>query len=381
MGTKGKLVRLPLTLVCPVDSFTPDPLHMRIFSTVSCLFLAMVVHAQFTIGEADMPSAGDTMRFRSGDGSGIALELTGADHLWDFGDLTPQGEVADTAVTVGATPFLYQFFFNNIFLFPDHVADYAMKGANFGFGQFSLSDVYDYYRADPDGFRNVGFGANVNGLPTSVRRDPIDVIHRFPMNFGDEDSSASAYNVTVPTVLYFGQDQLRHNIVDGWGTLYLPADTFQVLRVKSVLERTDTIYVDQFQFGFRLPEPETVEYKWIAQGMDAPVLQVTTLAGVPVSTRFFYEPEDVTTAVPVQASSGTPALYPNPSSSEVYVHLPGDLGGTITVIDATGREVSHASNVAKGALHRIDLGGLPVGSYTVRLLGAARPWSSSFIVR
>jgi hypothetical protein len=337
--------------------------------------------AQITIGPDDMPSQGDTTRYRSADGSGIALELTGAEHVWDFADLTPQDEGADTAVSVGSTPFLYQFFFNNVFFYPDYAADYAMKGTSFGFQQLSLSDVYDYYRVDADGFRNVGFGANVNGLPTSVRREPIDLIHQFPMNFGDEDSSASAFNVTVPTLLYFGQDQLRHNIVDGWGTLYLPADTFEVVRVKSILQRTDTIYIDQFSFGFRIPEPETVEYKWIAQGMDRPVLQVTTLGGIPTATRFFYEPEEISTGVTAAPSSGAPALYPNPTANEAYVHLPTDLGGTIIMIDGAGREVSRTTNVAKGTLQRIDLSGFAAGSYTVRLLDAERAWSSSLIVR
>ena len=337
--------------------------------------------AQITIGPDDMPSQGDTMRYRNADGSGIAVELTGADHVWDFGDLTPQAEGADTAVSVGATPFLYQLFFNNPFFYPAYVADYGMKGVSFGFQQLSLEEVYDYYRVDADGFRNVGFGATVNSLPTSVRREPIDIIHQFPMEFGDEDSSFSAFNVTVPTLLYFGQDQLRHNVVDGWGTLYLPADTFQVLRVKSVLQRTDSIYIEQFGFGFRLPEPETVEYKWIAQGMDAPVLQVTTLGGVPTATRFFYEPEDITTAVPSTRGPASPALYPNPTANEAYVQLPAELGGIIVVSDGAGREIARASNVPKGTLHRIDLAEVAPGTYTVRLVGGVRPWSSALIVR
>jgi len=351
----------------------------------SLLFIGLAItggiSAQITIGPDDMPIQGDTMRYRGADGAGIPVELTGADHVWDFGDLTPQAEAADTAVSVGSTPFLYQLFFNNVFFYPDYVADYAMKGASLGFQQLSLEDLYDYYRVDASGFRNVGFGASVNSVPTSVRREPIDIIHQFPMNFGDEDSSFSAFSVTVPTLLYFGQDQLRHNIVDGWGILYLPADTFQVLRVKSILERTDSIFIDQLGFGFRLPEPETVEYKWIAQGMDAPVLQVTTLGGVPTVARFFYEPEEVTTGVAATSATISPALYPNPSSNEAYVDLPSDLGGTIVVIDASGREISRASNVQKGALHRLDLSGFAVGSYTVQLSGAARPWSSPLIVR
>ncbi len=333
------------------------------------LFIGTSAVAQITIGEADMPMAGDTIRFRNADGSGIALDQTGPAHVWDLGDLIPQVEVADTAVTVGSTPFLYQFFFNNPFLFPAYVADYAVKGTGFDFQQLSLQDVYDYFRADPDGFRNVGFGANVNGLPTSVRRDPVDIIHHFPMNFGDEDSSFSAFNVSVPTLLYFGQDQMRHNTVDGWGTLYLLADTFEVLRVRSVLQRTDTVFIEQFGIGFRLPEPETVEYKWIALGMDEPVLQVTTLAGVVTSTRFHYTPEDIITLVPGLTTGPMLTVFPNPASDLATLRLPKEIRGTVTVVDASGRTARTFHGIAKGSTVQLDLSGLAAGTYTVMLNG------------
>jgi hypothetical protein len=329
-----------------------------------CFLMLSGAHAQITIGEADMPSAGDTMRFRSFDGQTIALDQTGADHVWDLGDIEPLDEVADTAVSVGSTPFLYQFFFNNGILYPQYVADYAMKGPSLGFQALSLQDVYDYYRVDADGFRNVGFGATVNGLPTSVRRDPIDRILSFPLNFGDSDVSTSAFNVSVPTLLYFGQDQVRTNTVDGWGTLVLPSRTFDVLRIRTVLERTDTIFIEQFGFGFRLPEPETVEYKWYAQGMDAPVLQVITTGGIVVSARFFHEP-DITTGLAVQEGKDF-ALYPNPAKEEVFIRSPHAADSRIVLRDAAGREVFQRFTASANQLLRIDLRGTASGMYSVQ---------------
>jgi len=361
------------------DTFTDQQTRMRKTLLFTLLSISSVASAQITIGEADMPSAGDTIRLRNGDGSSLLLDETGPDHVWDFGDLLPQEEVADTAVSVGATPFLYQFFFNNAFLYPAYLADYGVKGINLGFQQLSLSDVYDYFRADPDGFRNVGFGANVNGLPTSVRRQPVDVIHHFPMNYGDEDSAASAFNVSVPTLLYFGQDQMRHNYVDGWGTLYLPADTFEVLRVRSVLARTDTVFVEQFGIGFRLPEPETVEYKWIAQGMDLPVLQVTTVGGAVTTTRFHYSLEDITTGVGDESAIEALEVFPNPATDHVMVRLPADIGGAIYLLDATGREVLRVAGNGKGTLQRLDLAGMAAGTYSVHVVGRS-DWSTKLVV-
>ncbi|MCB0810061.1 MAG: hypothetical protein KDB96_12350, partial [Flavobacteriales bacterium] len=227
----------------------------RILTLAGLLFLPVVLSAQITLDQTDMPSAGDTMRYWNGFLTGFDGADTGPNHVWDFSALGPLNEAADTAVSVGSTPFLYQFFFNNIFLYPDHDADYAVKGQEFGFQQLQVSDVYDYFKKGSSGFRNVGFGANINGLPSSIRRLPVDYVYRFPMTYGDVDSSFSTWEVDVPTIFHFEQEQWRFNEVDGWGVLYLPTDTFTVLRVRSVLQRTDSIHIDQFGIGFAIPEP------------------------------------------------------------------------------------------------------------------------------
>jgi len=319
--------------------------------------------AQITIGEDDMPAVNDTLRYRSTLATGVDVDFTGAGVTWDMSTLLPQLEGADTTVSVGSTPFLYQFYFNNPFLYPQNRADYGVKGVDFNVQAFSLSAVYDYFRADDVGFFNVGFGANVNGLPTSVRRSPIDRIYAFPLEFGDTDVSTSAFDVSVPTVLYFGQDQVRTTEVDGWGTLILPADTFEVLRVKSTLQRTDTIFVEQFGIGFRLPEPETIEYKWLAAGMGKPVLEVTSIAGVAATAEFYYDPEDVITAVNTAARAEL-QVYPNPANAEIFVRLDEHATGTLVLRDIAGRSVLERP-IRSGALQRLDVSALAQGTYVI----------------
>ncbi|MFN6179021.1 MAG: T9SS type A sorting domain-containing protein [Flavobacteriales bacterium] len=350
---------------------------MRSILTLGSLLLLAPSFAQITIGAADMPSAGDTMRYRNTAAAGIDVDLTGADVIWDFSDLSPDLEGADTAVAVTSTPFAYQLFFNNPILYPQHQANFAMKGQDFSFQTFlTVSNLYDYYKKDATGYRNVGFGANINGLPSSTRRVPVDFIHRFPMNFGDQDSSFSSFTLTVPTLFSFSQDQLRINTVDGWGTIYLPADTFQVLRVRSVLQRSDSIYVNQFGQGFRIDEPETVEYKWIAQGMDVPVLIVTTLGGQATTARFYYDPEGVGTSVSQIAGTVQLAVYPNPANGLVTVDVPTGVQGVLELVDATGRVVLAGPQVLGGTTAQMDLSGLANGSYTLRMAGSATAWST-----
>lgn len=334
----------------------------------AALLMPALLHAQITIGPADMPSAGDTVRLYTTTGVGLDPVPTGPGHTWDFGALTPDVEGADTCVTVASTPLLYQLFFNNPFQYPASQANYAVRGQAFSFQVLTVTNVYEYFKKDASGFRNVGFGANVNGVPTSTRRTPPDWIHRFPMNYGDMDTSASSFTLTIPTLFSFTQDQVRYNHVDGWGTLYLPTDTFQVLRVRSVLQRTDSAYVEQFGQGFTFPEPETVEYKWIAQGMDLPVLTITTVAGQATTVRFHYSPESSTVGMHERASEGI-TVWPNPAEGMAWLRVPDGAWQRMEVRDADGRLALERRVNASGT-QAIDVAGLAPGAYTVALLGA-----------
>lgn len=332
--------------------------------------------AQITIDQSDMPSAGDlSVRWTSVLATFDDAD-TGPNHVWDFGSLVPQLETADTAVAVSSTPLLYQFFFNNPFLYPDHDADYAVRGQDFDFQALQLTDVYDYFKRDADGFDNVGFGANINGLPASIQRLPVDHVYELPLDFNNTSSSFSTWQVEVPGLLFFRQEQQRDNTVDGWGTLYLPTDTFQVLRVASVLNRNDSVFVDQFGFGFTLPEPETIEYKWLAEGMDLPVLQVNTVGGQPTTVRFWYDSLSLGTSEVVAAP--VPVVFPNPANDLVNVRLPNNQGGGLQVVDATGRVVRTVTAPRGAAIATVDVAGLAGGLYDLRLSNGS--WSGKLAI-
>jgi hypothetical protein len=353
---------------------------MRTILLLAASLLLRGLQAQIVIGPTDMPSAGDTVRYHTTTAGDVDLVLTGANVLWDFSDLTLGLEGADTAVSVSSTPFAYQFFFNNNLLYPQHSANFAMKGAGFDFQVVSFEDVYDYFKNDANGFRNVGFGANLNGIPTSIRRIPVDWEYRFPMAFGNMDTSFSAFNVNVPTVGYYGQSQTRFNHVDGWGTLLLPGGgSHQVLRVRSVLAQRDTLFVDQFGIGFGVNRPQTVEYKWLAPGRDLPVLEVVTVGGFATTARFQYE--EVTTGVGALPPGHGLHTWPNPADELLHILLPADRGGLLLVLDAMGREVLRDGPHAGGTLVALHTGQLAKGMYLLRLEDATGSNATRFVVR
>lgn len=344
------------------------------------LLAPLALRAQITIGPSDMPDAGDTVRYFSTVAAGLDPAPTEAGYIWDFSMLTPDQEAADTCVTVASSPLLYQFYFNNPFLYPEHQASYAVRGQGFSFQVLTVTNVFEYFKKDAAGFRNVGFGANVNSAPSSVRRTPVDWVHRFPMAYGDMDTSYSEFELTIPALFSFTQRQWRYNEVDGWGTLYLPADTFEVLRVKSVLQRNDSGYVEQFGQGFAFDEPETVEYKWIAQGMDEPVLVITTVSGQPTAARFHYSPEEIVTGLASPAHEAL-QVFPNPAEGEVTVLAPSARGGTVEVLDALGRTVRPLERVQPGARLTFATGGLAPGTYAVRFVSGGERTSVRLLLR
>ncbi len=350
---------------------------MRITSTLLFSFTISALPAQITIGPADMPSEGDSLHFRTTQSMDIDLATTGAGVTWDMSALVPMDDGVNVAVSVGSTPILYQFYFNNGILYPDHQASFAMEGASFDFQLLTIEDVFDYFKNDASGYRNVGFGAMVNGIPTSVRRQPVDVIHEFPMQFGDTDSSFSAWNVEVPGTFFFDQQQWRHNEVDGWGTLILPADTFEVLRVRSVLNRHDSIHVDQFGIGFGFDEPETVEYKWLANGMGRPVLSVTTVADIPTLIEFHYDEDEIITSVPSRSDREL-IIHPNPAQNSIGFQLEGV--NSIQITDIAGRiwpiEPQRAAD-----RWIVPVEALPNGTYTMRIEGDRTSHGRFIVVR
>lgn len=346
------------------------------------LFLAVVPtsQAQITIGPEDMPERGDTVRYYTSSGQGLDLSITGAGVIWDFSALSIGNAAADTLLPVSSAPQLYQFMFSNALLFPQNAANYGVKGAGFGIADFQLDDYYDFYKTTNTGFRNVGFGATLQNVPLPTRRVPVDIIHRFPMEFGNVDTSVSRFSVSVPNLLHFGQEQVRASVVDGHGTLILPGNrSFEVLRQKAVITRNDTIYIEQLGNGFRFPEPPTVEYRWLCKEVKGPVLTVTTVAGAIVSVRFFYIPPPP--APPLPPPAPPLVIFPNPTATDISVTLPEGYDGSFMIIDASGRDTRPAVVAHPGTTQRFRLDELASGSYTLQLVNGPIPWSARFVVR
>ena len=308
-------------------------------------FIAIASSAQITITKADMPVANDTFRLSTANPVGIPdPTLTGANYTWDYSSLIPTIQNKDTFFAVSATPFLYQLYFNNSFLYPNYKAQVAHKGDNVNFVVVTLSDVYDYYKSLTAQYTHVGFGANINGLPASVKYDSVDVIYHFPLNYLNSDSGVFKYNVSVPGIGYYGQRTKRVNEVEGWGTVITPFGTFQCLKVKSTKYVTDTIFYTTWNYGISLPHTD-YEYKWLVNGKKVPVLQINKTGGVTSSVTYLDSLNSSLPQVGVIENSANEislSIYPNPSNDQLNINymLSKSASVKIELLNVVGQSIS-----------------------------------------
>ena len=264
---------------------------LRTITLPFALSLAFALPGQIQIGQNEMPHAGDELnRTRANTSFNIDYGTTGPDHEWDFTDLTAAGEDITAYQSVASTNFVYSIAFADIF-FNANRANHAKPGTDIPFNQLlPIDNPYTFLYHSATVYRKVGFGVELSGIPVPIIFSSPDVVYELPLNYGDVSASSSGYELNIPTLAYYGYSQERDNEVDGWGTIATPAGTFDVLRVRTTIAGHDTINLDTLGIGFNIDRPLAREYKWLAQGLRVPVLQINTteLFGTEVVTEIFY---------------------------------------------------------------------------------------------
>lgn len=288
------------------------------------LFFALHSSAQITIDNGDMPAAGDKKRVSIAQiVPGINLTSTGANHLWDFSNLQWVSQDVDTFLTIAQTGITYQVVFANIPLNPNR-ANLATKSTLQAppIGGISISDVEAFFYNSTASYKQVGYGAGINGFPTPIPFNNHDIVYNFPLNFNDLDSSNSDFNLGIPGLGYYGYTQKRVNTCDGWGTLLTPFGQFDVLRVRSTITGRDTIYLDTLGFGFGFKRPVAREYKWLGKNHNIPLLQINTtlgFGGTETINLIRYQDSLRVLSVNELPEVADVTIYPNPASEFICV--------------------------------------------------------------
>lgn len=301
-----------------------------------------VANAQITIDNTDMPNSGDSILVSLAAGTIADLSDTDTAFTWDFSSLTPvlqRWEKFDSPLTF---PSPYNFLFSPL------SCSYGKDNyqiTTLPIPGISFEAAYDFLKESSSSYRQVGAGYVINGTPLPFLYTASDYIFSFPLDYGDNDSCDYKYGLPIPSIGYYGQSGHRQSYVDGWGTLITPYGTYNVIRQLSVVTAVDTLYIDALSFGTNIPRPTVYQYKWLANGMKVPVLEIdaTDIAGTPVVTNVQYI-DTIQPGVPqvgIAENTNTELnVYPNPFSDQTVFEFTDAKADKLFVTDITGKIVA-----------------------------------------
>lgn len=331
----------------------------RTYFLLLMLSLATICKGQITLNSADFPRANQYYRMSIGQAfPGMDATLTGASYSWDYSQLYPLSQRVDSFIDEAVTNPLFAIVFIDNVLNTNR-ANHAGRGGNFNLGTtISVNDVFNFYYNSSSSYKQVGFGATVNGIPLPVTFSPHDIQYRFPVQFGNVDSSNSGYTLDLVSTLgiYFSVRKTRVNTVDGWGTLITPFGTFDALRMKSVIREQDSIYIDSLGFGFQTPVITSTEYKWLGATQGAPLLQINTGAGGIITQITYRDSLRSLADVSSFAWNEEWQVYPSPASGQLNISFRQQTEKEIefTLLDLQGKIVlqplHYRSNVGENSV-------------------------------
>lgn len=359
---------------CLILKFTYLYITMKIALIIFALVCGSFLNnlqAQPTINSTDMPFVDTIYQFHSASTLNVDFSTTGADIVWDYTGLINTGFTQDSFVNPASTPWVYQLVFNN-FLFPTYDATHAQPGSGIVLPSqipFEVTNVSNFYKNSSTSFKMIGFGATINGLPTPIQYQGSDRWYKFPLTFGNQDTSSYSFEINVPTLGYWKQAGTRMNDADGFGTLLLPnGQTYEVIRLKSRTEIVDSLHIDALGFTIPIPRIRT-EYKFLASGETEPVLQITTqpllLVFGPETVIGVRYKNEMNLASFDNPTNSTLSVYPNPAKEYLTISNPQALVWTrIALINSVG-EVLYKNDLGGKDDIRIDVSALPRGSYFI----------------
>lgn len=340
--------------------------------SICAIVLGLGAQAQITIGVADMPVHGDTLRYSNASPTLMATfnADSGAGRTWDY-SLTPTSQGLDEYKHPSEVNPLFAFTIASSGSYGCKVAD-SIPGIGLIASGITISDLYTFYNifSLPSSYVAEAFGATVTGFPVGTAYDVPDLIYQFPLTYGNTDSTPFELNFGAAAFGYIKQKGYRKSHVDGWGTITTPFYTAPepCIRVRSEIVEVDSVILDTISLG--LPRT-TIEYKWLVNGSHYPALYVSAFSvggiEVPLTVKYkdYYRPELTTGAHNVQAASTQVSVYPNPATGG-RLHITTPDGWKNCVVDVFDMRSAKVASYT-GELD-IDVSQLASGQYLLRVL-------------
>lgn len=333
---------------------------MRIHFFFAALLPTSLV-AQPVITSADCAIGGTTYPFvNTTIVDAGAVDASGANVVWDFSDLSPTGDAPVTPSPISAASFTAQLVFNSpfngayqsSFFLPTELPDLSDIAAL----PIPLDGFNSFYKTSGSAYAICGIGLSSSGFDLPVEYSDVDELLPLPCTYGSTLNSTGAFNLNIEGVFGYSSTLARTIEADAWGTLILPDGPHEVVRVRTEISGTDVIDIPQIGFPIEIPRTDVI-YQWWGDNHCFPLLEVTTLFGFPVTSR--YQALPASNSVHEAAATPTPLVAPNPVETGRdcrYLGTPGPW----SLLDGAGRVL------AQGEGMHLPTSELPAGMYVVR---------------
>jgi hypothetical protein len=344
---------------------------------VITLIFISAVNSQITITSSEWPSAFGSQwgLYVTEDTIGLGLPVnlgsTGGPQTWTFSQaLFPVGEVV-TATIVDPTTTPYTATFPNA----DHV--WQVVGMSGGVPMNS----YSYLQLTSMAWLSLGYAATFGTSSILEDNVPDDLILEFPATLGTSWTS----NYTVTTTPFPGTTQFdstsRSSTIDAWGTVQLPIDSFDCLRI-----RDDEISYYNFYVGGVLQSSDTIisyTYTWITE-QEGLLAEVQSLEDEP-NPNFTLAEEVTFRTTPITGLSDNNTFlineyvlsqnYPNPfnPTTRIEYSISKSTELEISVFNLLGQKIKVLfSGMQEAGNHSVEFNGenLPSGIYLYQLKSA-----------
>ncbi len=357
---------------------------MKFIFTLFCTLIFISAFGQITLTNKLAPAVGDSLYYAiDSNATGVTITAPGPNQNWDFNQLIPTGARSEV---------------------------YRLPSAGVNASSFPTADVMLqqgvnelYYNILANRIELLGTGTRVaSPIPgiggLNVYPKPV-IVQRFPERYLDSLTYRFAYSITFPSTILpdtiknslpivpdsirINYDTKFHKKADAWGTVKLPAKTWNVLREKQTTENKVSIEAkipflgwldvtslvsgtapglfDSFiTYGYAFVSDET-------KGLIA-LVNVDSLDNV---QNVQFKPDDKIILKTNNAGSiYAIAIFPNPASNEIYFSL-NNLSSAyynISVLDAQGKQhLTQKLFINENAGSKLNISNLPAGTYYLQI--------------
>lgn len=323
----------------------------RLLINVLILFNFGMLQAQITISTADLPKIGDTIVLAADTmPSGIVVGGSkGQGQHWDFSMLNEHSTSPRFYMLPSETPYSFPY------------SDLALKESD---------TSYSFFEYNNDIYKMVGRAGTVLGSEYHIIFNPYLLITNLPLNY--DDQFTNNYDYTWYYTL--GADSMRQKsvvsksfYVDSYGTMTIPAGTFDVLRVSTSINQTDSTWIRN-GFSWTLVSTSqsifnTMEWHTNDSAVDLRlVICYFNVNDTSINRVEFFS--NSTANIPVYPEKYEISVYPNPASDLLYLNNVHERAH-VQLFDLSGKLV--LDEVLEPKSNTIRISRLNPGTYTCRI--------------